>query len=60
MVVMVNMPMQVSPSSYHPGGVHTLMGDGAVQFANERVDLNVWRAIGTRYGKENVASPFGG
>lgn len=57
---MTNMAMQVSPSSYHPGGVHTLMGDGAVQFANDKVDLTVWRAIGTRRGSETVASPFGG
>ena len=57
---MTNMAMQVSPSSNHPGGVHVLMGDGAVGFGNQNIDLNVWRAIGTRYGKEVVASPFGG
>src|SRR5262249_3050294 len=29
---MANMPMQVPPSSRHPGGVNTLMGDGTVRF----------------------------
>ena len=57
---MANMAMQVSASSNHSGGVHVLMGDGAVNFGNQNVDLNVWRAIGTRNGKELVASPFGG
>ena len=57
---MVNMPMQVSASSYHPGGVHVLMGDGAVHFANDKMDLGVWRAVGTRNGKESIGSPFGG
>ena len=57
---MTNMAMQVSPSSYHTGGVHVLLGDGAVQFGNEKVDLGIWRAIGTRASRETVASPFGG
>ena len=56
---MANMAMQVSASSYHPGGVHVLMGDGAVTFSNNNIDLTIWRAIGTRSGKEVVA-PFGG
>lgn len=57
---MTNMAMQVSPSSYHAGGVHVMMGDGAVHFANDKIDLNVWRAVGSRSNKESVASPFGG
>ena len=57
---MTNMAMQVSPSSYHPGGVHVLMGDGAVNFGNEKIDLNIWRAVGTRRGSESIGSPFGG
>lgn len=43
--------------SLHPGGVSVLMGDGAVRFASESVDLNVWRAIGTIAGRE-AASEF--
>ena len=38
--------------SYHVGGVHTLMCDGSVRFVSENIDLNTWRAIGTRAGGE--------
>ncbi len=34
---MVNMPMQVPPSSNHPGGVNTLFGDGSVKFIKNSV-----------------------
>ncbi len=57
---MTNMAMQVSASSNHGAGAHVLMGDGAVNFANQNIDVTVWRAIGTRADKELVASPFGG
>lgn len=57
---MTNMAMQVSASSHHPGGVHVMMGDGAVHFGNDKMDLNVWRAVGSRKSRESVASPFGG
>lgn len=40
--------------SYHVGGAHVLLGDGRVQFASENIDLNVWRAIGSRNGSETV------
>jgi prepilin-type N-terminal cleavage/methylation domain-containing protein len=49
---MRNMPMQVPPSSHHPGGVNVLNGDGGVRFVKESVDLNTWRAYGTRNGRE--------
>jgi hypothetical protein len=31
------------------------MGDGAVTFSNTTIDLTVWRAIGTRAGREVIA-----
>src|SRR4029077_1341395 len=34
--------------STHPGGVHCLMGDGAVRFVAENVDYNTWQAICVR------------
>ncbi len=37
-------------SSAHTGGVHVLMGDGAVKFASDNVDLNVWRAAASANG----------
>lgn len=35
--------------SYHPGGVHVLMTDGAVHFINENINVTtIWRGLGTR------------
>lgn len=42
------------PSSYHVGGIHTLLCDGSVRFVSENIDLNTWRAVGTRNGGETV------
>ena len=53
---MANMPMQVPPSSRHPGGVNTLFGDGSVRFVKDSVSLQTWRAIGTRNGGEVISS----
>ena len=53
---MANMPMQVPPSSRHPGGVNTLMGDGTVRFVKNTVDLATWRALGTRDGGEALSA----
>ncbi len=56
-------------SSYHTGGVHALMADGAVRFISENIDTGnlaapeatsgpspygVWGALGTRQGGETV------
>jgi prepilin-type N-terminal cleavage/methylation domain-containing protein/prepilin-type processing-associated H-X9-DG protein len=43
--------------SYHPGGVNVLFCDGSVRYANNAIDLNVWRAASTRGGGE-VAGDF--
>ncbi|QEH35637.1 putative major pilin subunit [Aquisphaera giovannonii] len=53
---MANMPMQVPPSSLHPGGVNTMMGDGSVRFVKDSVSLTTWRAIGSRNGGEVVSA----
>lgn len=44
--------MASAANSRHPGGVHVLMCDGSVTFVSNSVALKVWRAIGTRAGKE--------
>jgi prepilin-type processing-associated H-X9-DG protein len=44
------------PSSRHPGGVNTLMGDGSVRFIKESINLPTWRALGTRSGGEVVSA----
>jgi prepilin-type N-terminal cleavage/methylation domain-containing protein/prepilin-type processing-associated H-X9-DG protein len=53
---MANMPMQVPPSSQHPGGVNTLLGDGSVKFVKNSVSLLTWRALGTRNGGEALSA----
>jgi len=44
--------------SFHPGGVNTLFGDGTVRFVSNSVDLNVWRAAGTKKGGETITMTF--
>jgi prepilin-type N-terminal cleavage/methylation domain-containing protein/prepilin-type processing-associated H-X9-DG protein len=39
-------------TSEHPGGVNCLFVDGGVRFVNDEVNLQVWRALGTRAGGE--------
>ena len=41
-------------NSKHTGGVHVSLCDGSVRFVSTSVDLNVWRAVGTRQGGETV------
>ncbi|TWT77255.1 putative major pilin subunit [Posidoniimonas polymericola] len=45
----------VAARSDHPGGVNVAYGDGHVDFVTESVDLNVWRASGSRNGGESFA-----
>ncbi|MFO0954843.1 MAG: DUF1559 domain-containing protein, partial [Isosphaeraceae bacterium] len=52
---MANMPMQVPPSSRHPGGVNLLLGDGSVRFVKSTVSVPTWRGIGTRAGGEVIS-----
>lgn len=39
-------------SSYHEGGIHVGMADGAVRFVSENIDLGLYRALATRRGGE--------
>jgi prepilin-type N-terminal cleavage/methylation domain-containing protein len=38
--------------SYHTGGAHLVLCDGSVRFANNSVSDAVWRAVGSRNGRE--------
>jgi integrase len=40
--------------SWHLGGVNLLMGDGSTRFVKETIDVQLWRAFGTRNGGELV------
>ncbi|WP_165070775.1 DUF1559 domain-containing protein [Paludisphaera rhizosphaerae] len=43
-------------SSYHSGGVNTLMGDGSVKFLKNSISPAVYMALATRAGGEVVSS----
>jgi prepilin-type N-terminal cleavage/methylation domain-containing protein/prepilin-type processing-associated H-X9-DG protein len=43
-------------SSRHSGGVNTLFGDGSVKFIKNSIDLQTWRALGTRAGGEVISA----
>lgn len=40
--------------SYHVGGVHTVMADGAVRFVSNNIDTTLFQNLGTRSGGEVV------
>lgn len=48
----------VSARSEHPGIVNVCFGDGHVAVMSDSVELNVWRAMGTRNGQEAVNADF--
>lgn len=39
-------------ASSHTGGINVCFGDGSIRFVNENIDLNTWRALGSRNGGE--------
>ncbi len=46
----------VTARGYFEGGVHVAMCDGSVKWVSNDVNLGVWRAYGTRNGKDLVPS----
>jgi prepilin-type processing-associated H-X9-DG protein len=46
----------ITASSYHPGGVNMLMGDGSVRFVGDNVDRKIWWALGSRDGGERISN----
>jgi prepilin-type N-terminal cleavage/methylation domain-containing protein len=44
----------ITSRSMHPGTVNTVLMDGSVQTVSSAIDMRVWRAFGTRAGKEEV------
>jgi prepilin-type processing-associated H-X9-DG protein len=45
----------ITSRSYHPGMVNIALMDGSVRVVSDSIDLGVWRAMGTRGGREFVA-----
>ena len=43
-----------SARSYHIGGAHVVMGDGAVRFVSSNVSTTIFQALGSRNGSEVV------
>jgi len=43
----------ITASSQHAGGVHVAMCDGSVSFISDSIDIDLWRALGTRGFKDN-------
>ncbi len=41
--------------SAHPSGANTLFADGHVTFVKDSIDLQTWRALGTRNGGEPIS-----
>ncbi|MFM7318166.1 MAG: DUF1559 domain-containing protein [bacterium] len=46
----------VTARSYHPGGVHALLGDGSVRFVKSTISGQVWRSLGTVAGGEILSA----
>ena len=44
--------------SNHPGGTNIAMGDGAVKFQSETIDLGVWCTLGAMADGDKVAAPL--
>ena len=45
----------ITSRSYHSGIVHSLLADGSVKGISNNISLTIWRALGTRAGREPVA-----
>lgn len=48
---------ELSFGSYHPAGCQMQLSDGSIRFVPESIDLNVWRAVGSRDGGETLQLP---
>jgi prepilin-type N-terminal cleavage/methylation domain-containing protein/prepilin-type processing-associated H-X9-DG protein len=47
--------ISTTAKSFHSGGVNVCMADGSVGFKAQTIDLQVWRALGSRDGAEAIS-----
>ena len=45
----------VTSRSYHNSIVHSLLADGSVKAISNNLSLSIWRALGTRNGRETIS-----
>ena len=48
--------ISTTANSRHPGGVNVGIADGSVRFIKTTVNIQAWRALGTRNGGEVISS----
>jgi prepilin-type N-terminal cleavage/methylation domain-containing protein len=53
-----NLTMNMPASSGHINGVNLMLCDGSVRFVSNSVNINTWRALGTRAGGEVLGNDF--
>ena len=46
----------IAARSYHPGGVNIGYADGSVHFIKDSINMNTWRAVGSKAGGEIISS----
>ena len=46
------------PRSRHPGGIHLLVGGGAVRFVSDNIDTLIWAGLHSISGNEPDVQPF--
>ena len=52
----LNLSLNITSRSRHPGGVNSLFCDGHVQFIKDSVSVTTWQALGSRNGGEVISS----
>jgi prepilin-type N-terminal cleavage/methylation domain-containing protein/prepilin-type processing-associated H-X9-DG protein len=50
--------IMTTASSAHLGGVNVVMCDGSSRFIADDIDLQIWRALGTRAGGETISGEY--
>ena len=48
--------ISTTANSRHPGGVNVGLADGSVRFVKSTINIQAWRALGTRNGGEVISS----